>query len=178
MVAAMRPEVVRGFSMRIGILSDTHNRYRNVEKALRLLKDRGVTLVLHCGDIEDAQTVRLFQGFTTHFVFGNCDSDKTELRQAMQESGATLHDHFGSLELEGRMIAWTHGDDARLKRDIEQSGAYDFLFYGHSHHAERHRTGKTVVVNPGALHRAREKTFVILDLRTGELEDVLVPEAG
>jgi putative phosphoesterase len=162
--------------MRIGILSDTHNRYRNVETALGLLSDRGVDSVLHCGDIEDAQTVQLFQGFTTHFVFGNCDSDKAELRDAMDKIGVTLHEHFGSLEMEGRMIAWTHGDNQRLLRDLEQCGAYDFLFYGHSHHAERHRTGKTLVVNPGALHRAREKTFVILDLATGQLEDVQVPE--
>jgi len=162
--------------MRIGILSDTHNRYRNVETALQLLTDRAIRFVLHCGDIEDARTVKLFRGFTTHFVFGNCDADKAELREAMDEIGATLHEHFGSLELEGRMLAWTHGDQQRLLRDIEQSGAYDFLFYGHSHHAERRRTGKTLVVNPGALHRAREKTFVILDLATGELEDVVVPE--
>src|SRR5438105_4475466 len=126
--------------MRIGILSDTHNRYRNVETALRLLAERGVDFLLHCGDIEDAQTVQLFQGFTTHFVFGNCDSDRDELRQAMQDSGATLHEPFGSLEMDGRMLAWIHGDDRRLFRDIEQSGAYDFLFYGHSHHAEQHRT--------------------------------------
>jgi len=163
--------------MRIGIISDTHNRYRNVGTALKFLTDRGIDFVLHCGDIEDAQTVKLFEGFTAHFVFGNCDSDKDELREAMVDIGATLHEHFGSLELEGRMIAWTHGDHQRLLRDIEQSGAYDFLFYGHSHRAERHRAGKTLVVNPGALHRAQDKTFVVLDLASGDLEDVRVPEA-
>ncbi len=163
--------------MRVGVISDTHNRYRNVETALELLKERGIDLVLHCGDIEDAQTVRLFRGFTTHFVFGNCDANKGALRQAMQEIGAVLHEQFGCLELEGRTIAWTHGDQHRLLRELENSG-YDFLFYGHSHRAERHRNGKTLVVNPGALHRAREKTFVILDLATGAVEDGVIPERG
>ena len=81
---------------------------------------------------------------------------------------------FGNLELEERKIAWIHGDDKRLLEDIENSGHFDFLFYGHSHHAEQHRTGPTLVVNPGALHRARPKTFVVLDLESGELESVTV----
>ena len=163
--------------MRIGILSDTHNNYRNVEAALRLLSDRGVSFVLHCGDIEDVQTVRLFQGFTTHFVFGNCDVNKEELTKVIRESGAALHEHFGNLELAGRKIAWIHGDNQRLFREVEQSEAYDFLFYGHSHRAEQHRTGPTLVVNPGALHRAQPKSFAVLDLATCTLEMVQLPES-
>jgi putative phosphoesterase len=160
--------------MQLGIVSDTHSRYRTVVRALELLRQRGVEWVLHCGDIDDAATVRLFEGFTTHFVFGNCDHDRDELRQAMAASGAVFHESFGHLELEGRKIAWLHGDDARLMRDVERSGHYDFLFYGHSHHAEQHRSGNTLIVNPGALHRARVKTFVVLDLVGGELESVAV----
>jgi hypothetical protein len=34
--------------------------------------------------------------------------------------------------------------------------------------------GKTRVINPGALHRARPKTFVVLDLKNGELERIEV----
>jgi putative phosphoesterase len=160
--------------MQLGIVSDTHSRYRTVASALTLLRQRGVEWILHCGDIDDPTTVRLFDGFTTHFVFGNCDSDRAELRQAMHETGAVLHDPFGSLELARRKIAWLHGDDVRLFRDVEHSGHFDYLFYGHSHHAEQHRTGPTLVVNPGALHRARVKTFVVLDLLSGELESVPV----
>jgi putative phosphoesterase len=150
--------------MRIGILSDSHGQRLNVSLALADLRERNITTILHCGDIDDTQTVSLFRGFTMHFVFGNCDYDKAELRQAMAEIGATLHESFGSLELKGVKIAFLHGDDARLMRDVEHSGHYDFLFYGHTHKAEEHRTGPTRVINPGALHRARPKTFIVLDL--------------
>jgi uncharacterized protein len=160
--------------MRIGIVSDTHSRYHTVEKTLKLLGEQQVACVLHCGDIEDAETVRLFQGVPTHFVFGNCDTDREELRQAMRESGADLQEPFGHLELAGRKIAWLHGDDRHLFRDVERSAAFDFLFYGHTHHAEQHLSGSTLVVNPGALHRASVKTFVVLDLETGRLESVQV----
>lgn len=160
--------------MRIGILSDTHGNRSMVARALTELQARGITTLLHCGDIDDPETVQMFDGFTAHFVFGNCDIDRAELRQAMNAVGATLHESFGSVEMDGVKLAFTHGDNAHLLRDVERSGYYDFLFYGHTHQAEEHRTGPTRIINPGALHRARPKTFVVLDLESREIESVTV----
>lgn len=159
--------------MRIGIVSDTHSRHETVAKAQELLRAEAVELILHCGDIEDADTVRQFADTPTHFVFGNCDYDRDALGRAVREIGATLHDPFGELELAGRKIAFVHSDDKRLFRQLEAQGGYDFLFYGHTHHAEEHRTGSTRVVNPGALHRANPKTFVVLDLKSGEMKTLV-----
>jgi hypothetical protein len=160
--------------MKIAILSDTHSRYPTVAKALDLLRDRKITHVLHCGDIDDAETVWLFQGLTVHFVYGNCDVERASLQQAIHGIGETLHGSWGQVELEGVKIAFVHGDDWRLFHDLEHSGAFDFLFYGHTHAAEEHRTGPTRVINPGALHRARVKTFVVLDLASRTVESVVV----
>jgi putative phosphoesterase len=160
--------------MRIGIVSDSHGRRLAVSLALAELRERGVTTVLHCGDIDDSETVELFRGFTAHFVFGNCDIDREGLRSAIREIGGTLHENFGSVEPEGVKIAFLHGDDQRMLRDVERSDYYDFLFYGHTHQAEEHRTGPTRVINPGALHRARPKTFIVLDLDSRAAETVTV----
>ncbi len=160
--------------MLIGIVSDTHSRYETVAKAVQILRERNVDMVLHCGDIEDQETVLLFLGLRTHYVFGNCDSDKTGLHRTMQDIGATLHDRFGHMELRSKKIAFLHGHDQGLMKQVEWSDYYDFLFYGHTHHAEEHRTGRTRVINPGALHRARPKTFVVLELPGGKLESVSV----
>jgi putative phosphoesterase len=160
--------------MRIGILSDTHSRYQTVEAALALLQARKVNSLIHCGDIDDADTVWLFQGFTVHFVFGNCDFDRTAMRQAIHGIGETLHEDWGHLELNGVKLAFTHGDDHGLLHDLEVSGAFDFVFHGHTHQAVDRRNGPTRILNPGALHRARTKTFVVLDLQTGEAESVVV----
>jgi putative phosphoesterase len=159
--------------MRIGILSDTHSRYATVETALKLLEEHRVDLLIHCGDIEDAETVWLFPG-NTHFVFGNCDAERSSLRQAMYGIGATLHEPFGRLELAGSKIAFVHGDDNRLLDRLAQGGDYDYLFHGHTHIARDEQTGRTRVINPGALFRARPKTFVVLDLESGEAESVIV----
>lgn len=161
--------------MKIAVMSDSHGRYHTVEKALTILQERNVNFVIHCGDIDDADTVWLFQGFTVHFVFGNCDhTQKLSIQQAVHGIGETLHRPFGQVEVEGMKLAFVHGDDWDLLEKLENSGAYDFLFYGHTHHAEEHRSGRTRVINPGALHRAIPKTFLLLDLPGGETETVAV----
>jgi putative phosphoesterase len=160
--------------MKIAILSDTHGRYPTVEKALAILAERQVTHVIHCGDIDDADTVWLFHGLTVHFVFGNCDVERVAIQQAIHGIGETLHRPFGQLEIEGVKIAFLHGDDERLMMQVEESGRFDFLFYGHTHRAREHRTGLTRVINPGALHRANPKSFLLLDLPSSETETVVV----
>jgi putative phosphoesterase len=181
--------------MRVGIVSDTHDRTPTVEAAIRQLRAHGVALVLHSGDIESVAVVQLFASIPTHFVLGNWDGDwitgvncgwaaraadgrkrnDARLRQAIRESGATLHEPWGDLTLEGRQIAWVHGNDQQLLCDLEESNCYDYLFYGHSHVAEQHRTGRTLVVNPGAMFKVDPKRFAILDLQSGEVESVLLP---
>ncbi len=160
--------------MRIGIVSDSHGNTAMVLAALDLLRERGIQTILHCGDLDDASTVHLFEGFTTHFVFGNCDHDRSGIRQAIRNAGLTLHEPFGKLELEGKKIAFLHGDDRRLFQQVEHCGEFDYLFYGHSHQAAEHWTGRTRVINPGALHRARPKTILILELANGETESLIV----
>lgn len=160
--------------MLIGIVSDTHSRHETVENALVLLRAEAVELILHCGDIEDDDTVRQFADTPTHFVLGNCDYDRDSLRRAVRAIGATLHEPFGELELAGRKIAFVHSDNKRLFRQLESQGTFDFLFYGHTHQAEEHRTGPTRVINPGALHRANPKTCVVLDLKSGALKSLVI----
>jgi putative phosphoesterase len=160
--------------MILGVLSDTHGRVETVERALAELRSRDVELLIHCGDIDDAATVSAFAGWNCHFVFGNCDADRAGIRLAVEAIGGTLHEPFGHLDLAGRKIAWLHGDDPSLKRDLEHSGHYDYLFYGHSHVSEQHLVGETLVVNPGALFRARQKTCLVLEVPHGDQETVTI----
>jgi putative phosphoesterase len=164
--------------MKIGILSDTHGRAETVQVALAEFRARGVELLIHCGDIDDAVTVAAFAGWNAHFVYGNCDGDRAGIGRAIEAIGATLHDPFGYLELAGKQIAWLHGHRADLKTDVENSGTYDYLFYGHTHVAEQHLVGKTLVVNPGALFRARQKTCLTLDLPGGDTETIVIVIGG
>ncbi len=160
--------------MKIAILSDSHDALTRVSRALELARQQGAELVLHCGDITSPTVVQLFEGWTAHFVFGNCDWDRRALRRAIDDVGATLHKNFGHLELEGKNLAFLHGHETGLMTDLLQSRAFDYLFHGHTHQAVDYVDGVTRVINPGALQRASVKTFVVLDLKTGQAESVVV----
>jgi putative phosphoesterase len=162
--------------MLIGILSDTHSNYDIVKRVRHVLDERQINEILHCGDIEDAETVDLLEGLSTQFVLGNCDFDASELRQAIEHIRGVLHDGFGHIERDGCNVAWIHGHEQSRFRDLVNTQHFDFVFYGHTHRQEQHRTGKTEVINPGALYRARDKSFAILDTKSRQVEIVVVEQ--
>lgn len=161
--------------MRIGVVSDTHDRQEAVAEAVRLLMEQQVELLLHCGDIESPDTVRAFKPIPTHFVYGNWDKDKARLSAAIKDIGGTHYESFGFLTLAGKRVAWVHSHERHQLRQLENADYFDYVFYGHTHVREQHRTGRTLVANPGALFRANPKTCIVLDLLTGEIKPIIVP---
>src|SRR6476659_11015484 len=97
--------------MKIAIVSDTHDQADRVTRALALARDRGAEMVLHCGDIVGPEIVELFRGWNAHFVFGNCDWDEDALKRAIDAIGATYHENYGHLEIDGVSLAFLHGHD-------------------------------------------------------------------
>jgi putative phosphoesterase len=161
--------------MRIGVVSDTHDRHEAVAEAVRLLVEQQVELILHCGDIESPDTVRVFKGIPTHFVFGNWDKDKAKLAAVIKEIGGSFYESFGFLTLQEKRIAWVHSHERHQLRQLENADYFDYVFYGHTHVREQHRTGRTLVANPGALFRANPKTCIVLDVTSGEIKPIIVP---
>lgn len=160
--------------MLIGIVSDTHGHIGYTLPAVRMLESCDVQQVIHCGDIGSTEIVELFARWPTHFVFGNVDAQTVVLRAAIEAAGQTCHGRFGELDLDGRRIAFLHGDDQRRLRDTVDSGTYDLVCYGHTHEAEHHRSGKTTVLNPGALYRAQPHSLALVRLPELEVAHVTV----
>lgn len=158
--------------MLIAVVSDTHGNVSNTLQAVRRLGEFDIAAVLHCGDIGSSSIVPLFAAWPTHFVFGNVDGDEVSLRHAIREADQSCHDRFADLELHGRRIALLHSDDARRFQAVTEADEYDLVCYGHSHQYEQHRQGKTLILNPGALHRANPHTFAIVDLEAMTAEHV------
>lgn len=161
--------------MRIAVVSDTHGHVDYASAAVRLIRDEGVQAVLHCGDIGSPAIIPLFDEWPAHFVLGNVDYDSERLADAIRASGQSFHDRFGSVTLDGIHIALLHSDDQFLFEETIESGEYDLVCYGHTHVAEQHRAGKTLVLNPGALYRATPHTFAVVELPELEARHVIVP---
>jgi putative phosphoesterase len=159
--------------MLLGVVSDTHGHIEHTRPAIRMLESLAVDVVIHCGDIGSVDIIQMFAAWPTHFVFGNVDYDADLLRRAMAVAGQTCHDRFGSLELSDRKIAFLHGDDARRFEETVEGQQYDLVCYGHTHIAKQEQRGRTVVLNPGAVHRATPHSLAVVQLP--EMQVTMVP---
>lgn len=160
--------------MRIAVASDTHGKLEPTRLALEQVRERDVDLIIHCGDIGSAELIPLFADWPTHFVFGNVDSEREFLKTKIEAAGQHAHGTFGELQLAEARIAFLHSDDAPRLRETVNSGDWDLVCYGHTHKKETHIAGNTVVLNPGALYRARPRTFALVELPKLEIEFLTV----
>ena len=150
--------------MLLGVVSDTHGDLPRTRAAVQMLESFEPAAVLHCGDIGTAETIALFAAWPTHFVFGNCDYDRRTLARAIEAAGQTCHGTFGELEIEGVRIAFTHGDDAELLDQTIAAGRWGLVCHGHTHLVRKELIGATLVLNPGAVHRANPHTIATVEL--------------
>lgn len=150
--------------MRLAVISDTHGHVELTRPAVRMLERLEVDRVLHCGDIGSPAVVELFAPWPTDFVFGNCDWDRQLLASAIEATGKTCHGAFGKLEIDGRQIALLHSDDRRKFQEVVHSGAWNLVCYGHTHVAAIDQHGPTLVLNPGAIHRANPPSLAVVEL--------------
>lgn len=145
--------------MKIGVVSDSHNNWANLEKILNWLNKEGIQQVLHCGDISSQETIDLanktFKG-KIDFVKGNADFD-LDIKDRME------------LELGRKKIAFAHFPE--IAKKLAQSGKYDIVFYGHTHRAWDEKIGNCHMINPGEVAGQFYKpTFAIYDTDSSSLE--------
>lgn len=161
--------------MIVGILSDTHDRVGAARAAFELLRRGGAEYYVHCGDVGSELVLDVLVGLPSAFVFGNTDWDRRGLeRYAAQVNVSCLGDG-GELDLGGKLFRLEHGDNARTLRQSVESQRFDYVLHGHTHVRRDERIGRTRVINPGALHRTREKTVALLDTEKDLLTFLVVP---
>lgn len=156
--------------MLVGILSDTHDRADAMSAAVQLLQRHGAEFFIHCGDVGSERMLDFFAGLNATFVWGNNDWDRAGLERYARKLGIDCRGQLAELELAGKCFAVLHGDDLRLKDRLLAAQLHDYLLHGHTHLRHDERVGRTRIINPGALHRAKEKTVALLDPERDRLE--------
>jgi len=158
--------------MRIGIISDTHDDLRALERVLGIMRDEEITKLLHCGDLCGPTVVEALSDFDAWIARGNMDRHP-ELEPAAREAlGAGRLADRHRLTLAGYSAALVHGHREGELRQLINAGEHAYVFHGHTHRRRDERHGSTRVINPGALGgmRWQQRSFCILDLPSGELE--------
>ncbi|GIW76418.1 MAG: phosphoesterase [Phycisphaerae bacterium] len=157
--------------MKIGILSDTHGQFEITRTAVKLLTDAGAEYLIHCGDVGGTDILDLLAGIPSAFVFGNCDYDQDVLKNYASHLGIECLEIWGILNLSGKRVAVTHGDDTQLiSRIMRLTDPVNYLLTGHTHVRYDNRSGPIRCINPGALYRSRLKSVALLDLMQDELQ--------
>ena len=168
--------------MRLGILSDSHDRIDRLDRALATLRDAGVEALLFCGDLCAPFIVpQLAEGFSTgpiEIVLGNNDGDPFLIaQQAARFDHVAVHGPFADLSFDDRRVFLVHYPE--LAYPIAASGWYDLVCFGHNHTAEIDRNETTVWVNPGeTMGRFGHVTVAVYDTSTAEATHLEVEGVG
>jgi len=170
--------------MRLGVISDTHDRIPAIESAVEMFNSAQVEAVLHCGDFVAPFSMLPFKELSAplYAVYGNNDGEKPGLEKMFEENGWCLNQRPWSLALNGKKIAMLH-EPGPLNRMVEEED-FDLVVFGHTHEPFTERRGKTLIVNPGEAcgWLKGSPTLAMVDISAGESEikhiDVLPTRAA
>jgi len=164
--------------MKIAILSDSHDNWVNLKKAVSYINKHKIPIMIHCGDVCAPSTLmemtKLFKGKEIHLAKGNVDGDIEGFKTVTKKyKKLKYHGNTGKVEIDGLTIVFCHFPNVAKK--IAQSNKYDLVFYGHTHMPWQEKIGKTTLYNPGTVGGLFSKaTFAIFDTETQKAELILL----
>ena len=163
--------------MKIGIISDTHDRLPFIDRAIRKMNEKEVDLVLHAGDYCAPFAAFRFKPLKAKMigVFGNNDAEKELLRRNFKDIGVEIRGRFAEIKVDGLKIALLHGEETELLNSLLNTRSYNVVIYGHTHQSEVRRKNGVLVINPGEAcgYLSGKATIGLLD--TSTLDAVIVP---
>ncbi len=132
--------------MKIGVISDTHDRLPTFRRALALFDRLGVEAIFHAGDFVAPFAARLITAdavnIPVHCVYGNNDGERAGLKKLLPQ----LQDGPYRAELAGCVIVMHHFIDWLSADDI--TGA-DVVITGHTHEVVNEMRNGQLLLNPG-----------------------------
>ncbi|ESP89243.1 phosphodiesterase, MJ0936 family protein [Candidatus Halobonum tyrrellensis G22] len=156
--------------MQIGVVSDTHDNARYVERAVDLFESRA-DAVVHCGDVVAPFSAAPFDAdFDFYAVRGNNDGEWA-LSGTIDEFGTYLGE-MGELTFDGVEFAVYHGTSEPIVDALCACGSYDYVLRGHTHERVREERGGTVHLNPGGVPipgQEAEPAAMLVDTESGEV---------
>lgn len=146
--------------MKIGILSDSHRRPELTKSVIELFKDNNVSYLLHAGDLEIEENLKILKNSSIPYVcvFGNNDQSLYSLA--------------------GQYNIYQEPYYFKIKKEIFKlmhlpyfmSPDANIIISGHTHNFEQSYNNKTLYINPGEAC-ARDKSIsecAILEIKQNQ----------
>jgi putative phosphoesterase len=158
--------------MRVGLMSDSHDRVPAIAEFIKLFQASGIGIVLHSGDFCAPFSLDPFENahMSMQGVFGKNDADPEGLRtRASRAIGLELFESPHSFDIGGKRILLAHDLADIPDRSIE---SHEIVVHGHLHKQEMKERGNTLIVNPGEscgwVNGVPSAAILDLDARTVE----------
>jgi putative phosphoesterase len=125
--------------MKIGIISDTHKKFKKASKALDMLIENGAEFILHAGDIVEPKVLELLKNSNKRYVavYGNNDS---HLVQFHSDYNLVQEPHYFKLSntsFKLMHLPFYMAPDAQV------------IIFGHTHEFSSEFINGTLFLNPG-----------------------------
>ena len=136
--------------MLIGVVSDTHNNIKNINKIIYLFNEEKVDLVIHTGDISKATTLKIFSALDCPLmgVYGNNDRLEEGLKEVCKENNFIFQEPPLSVILDNKKIAVFHEPEL-IDDYIKDHQNIDVILHGHTHRYREEIIENTIYFNPG-----------------------------
>ena len=161
--------------MKIGVVSDTHNNLKNIEIIINLFNEIKVPIVIHTGDITNANTLEQFSKLNSKLigVYGNNDRNELGLEEVAQKNKFQFQDPPKKISLLDKEIVIFHEPD-KIDQFLSQNKLIDVVLYGHTHRYENNTRNGVLFFNPGesAGMQKGSNAIGILDLKNMEAKRI------
>ena len=161
--------------MKIGVVSDTHNNLKNIEIIINLFNEIKVPIVIHTGDITNANTLEQFSKLNSKLigVYGNNDRNELGLEEVAQKNKFQFQDPPRKLSLLDKEIVIFHEPD-KIDQFLSENKLIDVVLYGHTHRYENNTRNGVLFFNPGesAGMQKGSNAIGILDLKNMEAKRI------
>ena len=161
--------------MKIGVVSDTHNNLKNIEIIINLFNEIKVPIVIHTGDISNANTLEQFSKLNSKLigVYGNNDRNELGLEEVAQKNKFQFQDPPRKLSLLDKEIVIFHEPD-KIDQILSENKLIDVVLYGHTHRYENNTKNGVLFFNPGesAGMQIGSNAIGILDLKNMEAKRI------
>jgi len=161
--------------MIVAVMGDSHDNIWNLKKALKIIKNEGAGMIIHCGDfVAPFMAKELHEaGIPVHGVFGNNDGDQYLLTKLSLTTltNITFHGLVGQVDIDDFNIAFTH--ERIVGEGLASGGNFKMACFGHSHEYFLKEIGSTILLNPGEIMgKDGRPGFCLLDTDTAEIKRV------
>ncbi|RPG60894.1 MAG: YfcE family phosphodiesterase [Flavobacteriaceae bacterium TMED238] len=136
--------------MLIGVVSDTHNNLKNIDKIIAIFNKEDVKVVIHTGDIANANAFYQFSRLTAQLigVYGNNDRNEEGLEEIACRNSFCFKNPPKFIYLAFRKIAIFHEPDL-IDATLATDSNIDIILHGHTHRYREEILNDTLVFNPG-----------------------------